>query len=321
MLVHGLQGDVEDFRYLRLELEATTAATQGKVVVHSSRVNTDRTHDGVRAGGDRLAKDVKDVISQYESLKRISFVGFSLGGIYVRYAVALLFDAKSGCVGGLVAGRLAIVAAPNLGVRSFGLYRFLPQAFCGVVNAMFGETGLEMMLLDSERLLCQMAKDGNELLFISALRCFEQRFLYANLRNDAMVNFGTAALQEDVCEVSGEGLARRARRGGGVDQGYDDKGCRICFEFQHAELFEEDKVTDAAVSEEAMMARLLRNVGWKVVVVDFPMAVPIAHNRIMAMSRNVVHTWINAAGRRVVHHLVDNLLDGAYQHRCLFRPN
>lgn len=57
---------------------------------------------------------------------------------------------------------------------------------------------------------------------------------------------------------------------------------------------------------EVVMAQRLRSIGWWVVGVDFPVALPIAHNRIVAMSRNFIHAWINSAGHRAVHHVVDN---------------
>lgn len=249
-------------------------------------------------------------------------MGFSLGGLYVRYAAGLLYEEQKGTIAGLEAGSIFVVATPNLGVRSFGVYRFLPSQVLPMANAVFGETSKQMLLRDDDHVLVAMTTDKNKLgvPFLSALAAFQKRSLYANVRKDFMANYGTAALDHEVRELGGPDVEHMAEKGVHVDAGYDDKGCRICFELEYdkAELDEEqDEDTDEKDIEgeggemEEAMSRRLKALGWKVVGVDFPMAMPIAHNRIVAMSRNAVHTWINAGGRRVVCHLIDSFLDEA----------
>lgn len=315
VLAHGLQGAVADFSYLLDMLDATAPARSGHLLVHASAVNTDRTHDGVEAGGERLAADVRAIASQHPSLRCVSLVGFSLGGLYVRYAAAALFDPATRTIAGLRPARFVAVASPHLGVRAFGVYRFLPAPVRARANLVCGATGLELFLEDSAPLLMRMASDEG-LPFLSALRAFESRVLYANTKNDFMVNYGTAALDENVTELSASDLAPvlaspRGSDATDVDRAHDDRGCKVCFTFRY-ETKEESSPRAPVTSgeEEAEMARRLRDVGWTVVAVEFPVALPIAHNRIVAMSRGPIHTWLNAAGRRVVHHLVDTLVDG-----------
>ena len=52
--------------------------------------------------------------------------------------------------------------------------------------------------------------------------------------------------------------------------------------------------------EEELMSKRLHAIGWTVVAVDFPLPLPIAHNYIVAMSRNAIHTWMNASGWMMV---------------------
>jgi len=77
-------------RYLKRELE------NADIMVLASTVNEHSSRDGVVAGGRRLAADVLRVVaSQLElgtPLQEISFVGNSLGGLYVRYCAKMLFD-------------------------------------------------------------------------------------------------------------------------------------------------------------------------------------------------------------------------------------
>eukprot|EP00178_Gracilaria_changii_P003061 TRINITY_DN1448_c0_g1_i1.p3 TRINITY_DN1448_c0_g1~~TRINITY_DN1448_c0_g1_i1.p3 ORF type:complete len:453 (-),score=102.12 TRINITY_DN1448_c0_g1_i1:289-1647(-) len=314
VLAHGLQGTVEDFSYVLETLHSTAAVRSGELLVHASGVNTDKTHDGVDLGGLRLAEDIREVVSKHDSLQSISLVGFSLGGLYVRYAVAHLFDATTGLVAGLQPDKVVMVAAPNLGVRQFGVYRFL-QGVVPLANTLLFETARQLFLCDDECLLELMTRDGaaSGARFLSSLAAFRSRLLYANVRNDFMVNYGTAALDAGVKELTGAALQRvlAQHAAKAVDSEHDERGCQLSFELQYEPSSHAHERASAELSDgdavEREMARRLRALGWTVVGVDFPMAAPLAHNRIVAMSRNGVHSWMNAGGRRVVHHLTDAL--------------
>ncbi|CAN8071660.1 unnamed protein product [Agarophyton chilense] len=331
VLVHGLQGAVEDFSYVLHTLHGRDAVASGEVLVHASDVNTDKTHDGVDLGGLRLAEEVRDVVGRHRSLQAISLVGFSLGGLYVRYAAARLWRAADNSVAGLRAEHLVLVASPNLGVRHFGLYRFL-HGVLPLTDSFLFRTAKQLFLRDAHCLLERMTRDdciapvgGVHGCFVSALCAFDTRTLYANVRNDFMVNYGTAALDADVKQLDGAPAAlqrvseqRNARR---IDSRSDARGCHIRFELRYPLTplpplargpppqggAMDDALLQDGDAVERVMARRLRAVGWRVVAVDFPMPAPLAHNRIVAMSRNGVHSWFNAAGRRVVHHLADAL--------------
>lgn len=351
-------------------------------------MNTDRTHDGVAAGGMRLANDVQEAVDKCKSERKhvdiLSMIGFSLGGLYVRYAAAVLYDGheKGTLAGGLKGGSIILVASPHLGVRRFGVYRFVPEVAKGGVKV-FGDTIREMMLMDDACMMERMSKDdednvesdfedgvvakddsnhndndeenvdanvgtserrGKKLSFMSSLKAFELRVLYANVRNDFMVSFGTAALEPRISAVSGnemENVMRGAATTCSVDESHDDKGCKVCFRYwidgdENGIAFgdnSERQLTMVNAStrsnhglgllmddgrREVLMAQRLRSLGWWVVGVDFPLALPIAHNRIVAMSRNFIHAWINAPGQRAVHHLVDTACSRFEQHRSLF---
>lgn len=307
VIAHGLQGAVADFSYLLDELDASGPAADGALLVHAPGVNTDRTHDGVVAGGTRVAADIRMMVRRHPSLRRISLVGFSLGGLYMRYAAALLFE--DGLVAGLTPGRFVSVAAPNLGVRNFGVYRFLPQPVRARANLFIGVTGLELFLEDENPLLLRMSRDDapgeGGLQFVSALRSFSQRVLYANTRNDFMVNYGTAALDEDVQVVSANDVQAIVASPKGqavkdVDLEHDEKGCKVCFTFKYeagdgiVDSAEENRAetgnTVSIPDHEKVMAKRLRDIGWTVVAVDFPIAIPIAV-RVLRSSALVTFDW------------------------------
>ncbi|CAM9376067.1 unnamed protein product [Choristocarpus tenellus] len=93
VLVHGLKGKPEDMTYLK---EALDSVGGSNVLVHLARCNEKNTFDGVVNGGTRLAKEIEGVIKANPSLAWISVVGNSLGGLYSRYAVKLLFRREQG---------------------------------------------------------------------------------------------------------------------------------------------------------------------------------------------------------------------------------
>jgi predicted esterase YcpF (UPF0227 family) len=57
--------------------------------------NAFMSFDGVPAGAARIADEVRAVVAANPSLVYISLVGNSLGGIYARYAAALMFVAAA----------------------------------------------------------------------------------------------------------------------------------------------------------------------------------------------------------------------------------
>ncbi len=327
VLAHGLQGDLADFSYLLDEIDASGPARAGRALVHASSVNTDRTHDGVMAGGERLAYDIRAVVASHSSLRRVSLVGFSLGALYIRYAAAALFDPETNTIAGLEPACFIAVAGPHLGVRNFGVYRFLPNAVTSRAHLLIGDTGRELFLEDgANNILVRMTTDETDgtlgsvtnarpLKFISSLKAFQRRYLYANTRSDFMVNYGTAVMNENISELSiSDTVAAQPETAVDyvdIDRSHDDKGCKICFTLRYPEVDHRDAamVLPEPGEEEKVMAKRLRDVGWQVVAVEFPTTLPIAHNRMIAMSRNPIHSWMNQAGRRVVHHLVDTLMD------------
>ncbi|GJN00888.1 hypothetical protein PR202_ga18111 [Eleusine coracana subsp. coracana] len=112
------------------------------IYASSSNIYT-RTFDGIDIAGRRLADEVLDVVRKMASLRKISFLAHSLGGLFARYAISMLYSPemkstgqsgahvvlstreseKSQCTSGLgaIAGLEPInfitLATPHLGVR------------------------------------------------------------------------------------------------------------------------------------------------------------------------------------------------------------
>ncbi|CBZ53750.1 hypothetical protein NCLIV_035320 [Neospora caninum Liverpool] len=117
--VHGLAGVSSDFQFTQSVLNER--APHIRVLV--SRANTGKTFDGVKRGGERLADEIRQEVARFPSLSYISVIGFSLGGLYMRYAVRLLYSPSSASAPATVCGLrplcVGTVASPHLGVRRF----------------------------------------------------------------------------------------------------------------------------------------------------------------------------------------------------------
>lgn len=65
------------------------------VLVAKSNANT-YTYDGIELGGERIANEIEKRIEELEisgiNIKKLSVIGYSLGGLVARYAVGLLYS-------------------------------------------------------------------------------------------------------------------------------------------------------------------------------------------------------------------------------------
>lgn len=62
---------------------------------------------------------IKRIVTANPSFREISIVGNSLGGLYARYAISLLYEPRDKTIAGLRPKTFMTVATPHLGVRRF----------------------------------------------------------------------------------------------------------------------------------------------------------------------------------------------------------
>ena len=101
VLVHGIFGsplEMGNLQEFLVEQGAKRtiddpAANDHQFVVHSTGCNEGRTHDGLAAGGTRIADEINEWLAATrrthgKSRISLSMVGNSLGGLYARYALS-----------------------------------------------------------------------------------------------------------------------------------------------------------------------------------------------------------------------------------------
>ncbi|KAL0398471.1 UNVERIFIED_CONTAM: putative lipase ROG1 [Sesamum radiatum] len=195
VLVHGILASPSDWTYFEAELKRRLGK---KFLIHASSCNTyTKTFTGIDGAGKRLADEVMHIVKKTESLKRISFLAHSLGGLIARYAIAVLYtsnvsyeqtddtaaspatnlkplSSNDGLIAGLEAINFITLATPHLGVR-----------------------GNKQMATPKPPLLLRMTTDCDDGKFISALGTFQRRVLYANVSYDHMVGWRTSSIRRE----------------------------------------------------------------------------------------------------------------------------
>ncbi|KAK3131645.1 hypothetical protein QOZ80_6AG0509330 [Eleusine coracana subsp. coracana] len=231
VLVHGIMASPSDWTYGEAVLKRRLG-DNFYIYASSSNIYT-RTFDGIDIAGRRLADEVLDVVRKMASLRKISFLAHSLGGLFARYAISMLYSPemkstgqsgahvvlstreseKSQCTSGLgaIAGLEPInfitLATPHLGVRGRNQLPFLQglsileKLAAPLAPFIVGRTGAQLFLTDGEPskppLLLQMASDCEDKKFILALAAFKNRILYANVSYDHMVGWRTSSIRRE----------------------------------------------------------------------------------------------------------------------------
>ncbi|MBA0598669.1 hypothetical protein Gorai_008424, partial [Gossypium raimondii] len=230
VLVHGILASPSDWTYAEAELKRRLGRN---FLIYASSCNSHtKTFAGVDGAGKRLAEEVLQVVKKRESLKRISFLAHSLGGLFARYAVAVLYSesdssgtqsnnvtdssdgnlqtsapSRQGMIAGLEPVSFITLATPHLGVRGRKQLPFLlglpllEKLAPPIAPFVVGRTGKQLFLTDGKPsrppLLLRMASDCEEGKFLSALGAFRNRTVYANVSYDHMVGWRTSSIRRE----------------------------------------------------------------------------------------------------------------------------
>ncbi|KAL9376868.1 hypothetical protein Peur_030988 [Populus x canadensis] len=331
IMVNGIIGSSADWRYAA---DQFVKKIPDKILVHRSECNHSKlTFDGVDLMGDRLAEEVLAVVRHRPEVRKISFVAHSLGGLVARYAIARLYEnlpksalsnltensldeehtnsmhcLEQPCearIAGLEPVNFITFATPHLGSRGnkqlpilCGL-PFLERRASQTAHLIVGRTGKHLFLTDNDNgipLLLQMVNDSDGLRFISALRAFKRRVVYANANYDHIVGWGTSSIRRQN-ELPKSNLLVT-----------DNKYPHIVYVERERVDHNSDKKT-LVVGEQTTdleeMIKGLTQVPWERVDVSFHKSKQryIAHNTIQVKSY-----WLNSDGADVVFHMIDNFL-------------
>ncbi|EAZ63957.2 putative serine esterase [Scheffersomyces stipitis CBS 6054] len=198
VLVHGLWGSPNHMLTIeRLVKDMLPSVSAEKVVtLKPSSFRFWKTYDGL----ERNARSViSEIFYEIETLKqknnynvtKISFVGYSLGGLISRYLIGLLEEMDFFATVKPIF--FSTYATPHVGIEFFA-----NNIFDNTANAvgpyLFGPSGRQMFVADTDKALREMADPNKK--FYLGLAKFEKHILLANVKNDRTVAFFTSYITE-----------------------------------------------------------------------------------------------------------------------------
>ncbi|RDW82198.1 hypothetical protein BP6252_03310 [Coleophoma cylindrospora] len=199
VLVHGLWGNPNHLAAMAKSLRAKHPEDNLHILV-AKRNSGSFTYDGIELGGERVCQEIEEEIEKLaklgQEIKRLSIVGYSLGGLVARYAVGLL-DSK-GFFEKIKPMNFTTFATPHLGVRT--PLRGWHNHVWNVLGARtLSTSGRQLFTIDkfrgTGRPLLEILADP-ESIFIKGLAKFKRRTLYTNIINDRSAVYYTTGISK-----------------------------------------------------------------------------------------------------------------------------
>jgi len=192
-----LWGNPNHLAYLKSSLRAKFPEDKLYILVPKTNAGN-FTYDGIEVGGERVTQEIADELARLSSrgvsVKKLSMVGYSLGGLVARYAIGILY--AKGIFDTIEPINFTTFATPHLGVRS--PLRGLHNHIWNVLGARtISMSGRQLFLIDSfrdtSRPLLSVLADPDSV-FLQALSRFQSRSLYANIINDRSAVYYTTGI-------------------------------------------------------------------------------------------------------------------------------
>ncbi|OAK95461.1 lipase/serine esteras-like protein [Phaeosphaeriaceae sp. SRC1lsM3a] len=199
VLVHGLWGNPEHLKQVSTTLRERFPEDKVEILVAKRNAGS-FTYDGVDTGGERVANEVEQKLEELaqngHDIKKISVIGYSLGGLIARFAIGLLYS--RGVFETIQPVNFTTFATPHLGVRTplRGYHSHIWNVLGARTLSMSGRQlfGIDKFR-DTGRPLLSVLADPNSI-FIKGLAQFQHRSLYANIVNDRTVTYYTAGISQ-----------------------------------------------------------------------------------------------------------------------------
>ncbi|KAF2470135.1 lipase/serine esteras-like protein [Lindgomyces ingoldianus] len=197
VLVHGLWGNPQHLKYLSTSLREQYPEDKLHILV-AKRNTGSFTYDGIELGGERVATEIEesleDLARDGTEIKKLSIIGYSLGGLIARYAIGLLYH--KGLFEKIEPVNFTTFATPHLGVRT-PLNGYHNHIWNVLGARTLSTSGRQLFTIDQFRdtgrpLLAVLADPAS--IFIQALAQFKHRSLYSNVVNDRSAVYYTTCI-------------------------------------------------------------------------------------------------------------------------------
>lgn len=192
-----LWGNPSHLSYLASSLREKHSKEKLHILV--SKTNSDTfTYDGIDLGAERVTQEIENCIEDLEKsgseVKKLSIVGYSLGGLVARYAIGLLYS--KGWFEKIKPVNFTTFATPHLGVKTPLLgVKYTVFNFLG--SRTLSTSGRQLFIVDTfrdtNRPILSVLADPRSI-FMLALAQFSHRVLYANIINDRSAPYYTTSI-------------------------------------------------------------------------------------------------------------------------------
>ena len=173
--------------------------SEDKLHILSAKTNSDSfTYDGIDLGAERVTQEIETYIQESEEMgiriRKLSVVGYSLGGLVARYAVGLLYS--RGWFRTIEPVNFNTFATPHLGVRT-PVLGMKSRFWDYLGSSTLALSGRQLFTIDhfrdTKRPLLSVLAEPNTI-FMQALAQFRHRALYANVINDKSAPYYTTSI-------------------------------------------------------------------------------------------------------------------------------
>lgn len=199
MLVHGLWGSAANLDRMDAVLK-TIMENDDSVALHTFAPTTFsqfKTYDGIEHIGNyvikSLFKELERLHAKDVTIDKISFIGYSLGGLITRYVVGELYGV--GFFETIKPVFFTTFATPHMGTRFFSTYGCYSSIMNFLGSNFLGQSGRDLFIKDGKDSMLYKLADKKGKYYKSLLQ-FNRLLSFANIRYDRTVAFYTSYMTE-----------------------------------------------------------------------------------------------------------------------------
>lgn len=199
LMVHGLWGSASNLD--RIDAVLKTIMDKDDTVNLHTFVPTSfsqfKTYDGIEHIGNyviqSLFKELESLNAKGITIDKISFIGYSLGGLVSRYVIGELYG--SGFFDIIKPVFFTTFATPHMGTRFFTTYGCYASVLNFLGSNFLGQSGKDLFIKEGKNGILYKLADKKGKYFKSLLQ-FKKLISFANVRYDRTVPFYTSFMTE-----------------------------------------------------------------------------------------------------------------------------
>lgn len=250
VILHGLNGFASDLEILSEKIKANVG-----VELFVPECNQGKTWDGLENGARRIFNCVSSRIKKIGAT-HVSFIGCALGGLYARYLVGLLHQAK--IIPAVKPVNFITIDTPHLGSRS-SAFGFAQDVKTLLDKLLLNQTGKDLMLIsrngdDARPVLMELLDD----MYIEPLKCFQNLITYFN---SGVSDSNSCSIKKQSTVKSPE---KTSKKSVGVEE---DRDCGEPSQQLLAKNMSQEPVTEPSSVEDQMLLSL-NKLNWKRFIIN-----------------------------------------------------